>query len=126
MATPQRKPAQPPVVGTRRPALRATADTAPVSPAVPSTSDDMQIEAVRIISREDGFRDGFAKGVASERARLTTEESLEERMRRIVSRTCTPRTQLAIDHITSWMLYAFGASMVVGFGVLVWRIFRWI
>lgn len=37
-----------------------------------------------------------------------------------------PRTQLAIDYITSWMLYAFGASVVVGFAVLVWRILKWI
>ncbi len=125
MATSTRKPASFPSGAPRRPALRASADTAPESLSGPSTSISTD-DAAYIVGREAGYRDGSREGAERERARLNSEESLDERIKRMLSRAMYPRTHLAIDYITSWMLYAFGASVVVGFAVLVWRILKWI
>lgn len=126
MATLTRKPATLPA-GSKRPALRATAGQGTsVPPAVPSTSSDIRDEAAYAIGYQAGLIEGQKIGAERERAALTTDESIEDRMKRIVSRTLYPVTGQAVDRVTACVFYAFGATVTVGFVVLIWRILKWI
>lgn len=125
--TAPRKPASPTTVG-KRPALRAHAEAARAveQPSDPSSTEDMQIEAVRLIAREEGYRAGLVDGAERERARLNTDEEIGDRIERLMALEVRPRALRALDHAVSWLIYAIGISGIVAGLVIIWRLSKWI
>jgi hypothetical protein len=95
-------------------------------PSGPPTHSDIRDEAAYAIGYHAGFADGQRIGAERERATAWTEESIEERCRRIVARTMYPVTDRAVDRVTACVIYAFGAAILVGVAVLIFRLLRWI
>jgi hypothetical protein len=95
-------------------------------PSGPPAHSDIRDEAAYAIGYQAGLIEGQRIGAERERAALLTEESIEERCRRIVARTMYPVTDRAVDRVTAATIYAFGAAILVGVAVLIWRLLRWI
>lgn len=124
MATP-RKPTSGADAPTRSPASRAMAAQGAPLPSRPPLSSDIRDEAAYAIGYQAGLIEGQRIGAERERAALLTDESIEERCRRIVARTMYPVTDRAVDRVTAATIYAFGAAILVGVAVLIWRLLRW-
>lgn len=125
MATTTRKPAQPPSGATRR---SATAASAVASPPVPSSSSssDIRDDAAYAIGYQAGLIEGQRIGAERERAALYTEESITERIERLMALEIRPRALRALDHVVSWLLYAAGIAGIVAAAVIIWRLSKWI
>ncbi|MDO9119546.1 MAG: hypothetical protein Q7U39_16425 [Nitrospira sp.] len=121
--TTTRKPAQAPV-GGKRPALRAHAEAACVAqPSDPSSS--LEDSAAYAIGYHAGMAEGQRIGAERERAALTTEESIGERINRMLALEMYPLRERATDIVMSWIIYSTGAAIVVGWGIAIWRFFKW-
>lgn len=121
MASITRKPAQPPTGTSRR---SATAACAAASPAVPSSN--IEDTAAYAIGYQAGLIEGQRIGAERERAILNTDESISERIERLMALEIRPRALRALDHVVSWLLYAVGIAGIVAAAVIIWRLSKWI
>ncbi len=116
-----RKPAQPPT-GTSRRSATAAGDAA--APAVPSSN--IEDTAAYAIGYQAGLIEGQRIGAERERAILNTDESISERIERLMALEIRPRALRALDHVVSWLLYAVGIAGIVAAAVIIWRLSKWI
>lgn len=126
MATLTRKPASPPSGATRRPALRAQAESAQASPAVPSTCSPSEDTAAYAIGYAAGLAEGQKLGAERERHALYSKESIDELIERSMALEVRPRALRALDRVVSWLLYAIGVSGIGMALVIMWRLSKWI
>lgn len=130
MASVELKSAQAATAAPRRPALRARAASVSATPSGPSTSvspsSELEDRAAYAIGYQAGLIDGERRGAERERARWNTDESINERIERLMSLEVRPRALRALDHVVSWLLYAIGISGIVAGAVIIWRLAKWI
>lgn len=125
-STTPRKPAPAATAAPRRPALRAHAGTAPSAVQPSDHSSSIEDSAAYAIGYQAGFIEGQRIGAERERAALTTEESIGERINRMLSKEMYPLRERATDIVMSWIIYSTGAAIVVGWGIVIWRFFKWV
>lgn len=105
----------------RRPSPRGLSEGPSVPSSPPSPIEDT---AAYAIGYQAGLVEGQRIGAERERAVLATDESIDERITRHLKREMYPRRERAIDLATSWIAYTIGATTVIGYGVLIWRLLQ--
>lgn len=124
-STTTRKPAQAATAAPRRPALRAQAPADPVPPGVLSPPP-IEDTAAYAIGYQAGLIEGQHIGAARERTRLNTDEEIGDRINRMLANEMYPLREKATDHAMAMLIYSGGLAAVVGFFILIWRLFRWV